>query len=59
MKCWTRGPGLTKTGLNGNTGFQTVEQGGQVTARMALVRAGARPAATRGAVPGGAGQACV
>ncbi|MGI5254842.1 SDR family NAD(P)-dependent oxidoreductase [Actinacidiphila glaucinigra] len=30
-------PGFTKTDLNGNTGFQTVEQGAEAIVRMALV----------------------
>ncbi|MFF3254978.1 SDR family oxidoreductase [Actinacidiphila glaucinigra] len=30
-------PGFTKTDLNGNTGFQTVEQGSEIIVRMALV----------------------
>jgi NAD(P)-dependent dehydrogenase (short-subunit alcohol dehydrogenase family) len=30
-------PGFTKTDLNGNTGFQTVEQGAEIIVRMALV----------------------
>ncbi|MFF7215132.1 SDR family oxidoreductase [Streptomyces sp. NPDC008238] len=32
-------PGFTKTDLNGNTGFQTVEQGAEIIVRMALVGA--------------------
>lgn len=30
-------PGFTKTDLNGNTGFQTVEEGAEIIVRMALV----------------------
>ncbi|MEV6994414.1 SDR family oxidoreductase [Streptomyces sp. NPDC093228] len=30
-------PGFTKTDLNGNTGFQTVEEGAEVIVRMALI----------------------
>ena len=30
-------PGFTKTDLNGNTGFQTVEEGAEIIVRMATV----------------------